>query len=288
MRKDFCAFILSHGRPNRVHTYKTLRRSGYTGKIYIVIDDEDGTAEEYRKRYGDEVLQFCKKDYAEKLDEGDNSGKRISTIYARAAMFDLAKQVGCNYFIQLDDDYTNFALRFNSSNKGIYTAIRKSLNEVFLIMIDFFANINALSLAMGQGGDLIGGTSGKSPKLLRKCMNSFICSLDKKWFMKGRMNEDVNTYVDGARRGELFFTTNQVQLVQTNTQQSSGGMSDLYIDSGTYVKTFYSVIFSPSCVKVATLGDPCRWGAARNRIHHKINWNRCAPKILREEWKKAP
>jgi hypothetical protein len=105
MRDDFCAFILSHGRPDRVHTYKTLMKAGYTGKVYIVIDDEDKTADEYRKIYGDKVLQFCKQEYAEKLDEGDNTGKRTSTIYARAAMFDLAPQVGCKYFIQLDDDY---------------------------------------------------------------------------------------------------------------------------------------------------------------------------------------
>ena len=112
MRDDFCAFILSHGRPDRVYTYKTLKRSGYTGKIYIVIDDQDKTADEYRKRYGNEVLQFCKEEYALKLDEGDNTGKRISTIYARAAMFDLAQKIGCKYFIQLDDDYTEFKFRF--------------------------------------------------------------------------------------------------------------------------------------------------------------------------------
>lgn len=65
MRDDFCVFILTHGRPDRVYTYKTLRKRGYTGKIYIVIDDEDETENEYRAIYGDEVLQFCKKDVAE-------------------------------------------------------------------------------------------------------------------------------------------------------------------------------------------------------------------------------
>ena len=46
MREDFCVFILTHGRHDRVHTYNTLLKAGYTGKIYIVIDDEDQTAEE--------------------------------------------------------------------------------------------------------------------------------------------------------------------------------------------------------------------------------------------------
>ncbi|HHV0077680.1 hypothetical protein [Escherichia coli] len=30
MRDDFCAFILTHGRPDKVLTYRTLRRAGYT------------------------------------------------------------------------------------------------------------------------------------------------------------------------------------------------------------------------------------------------------------------
>ena len=55
----FVAFILTHGRPDRVLTYEKLRKHGYTGKIYIVCDDEDKTLPEYRKRFGD-VLVFSK------------------------------------------------------------------------------------------------------------------------------------------------------------------------------------------------------------------------------------
>ena len=46
MRDDFCVFILTHGRPDRVITYKTLLNAGYTGRVYIVIDDEDKTENE--------------------------------------------------------------------------------------------------------------------------------------------------------------------------------------------------------------------------------------------------
>ena len=41
IKEDFTVFILTHGRPNNVKTYKTLKRFGYTGKIHIVIDNED-------------------------------------------------------------------------------------------------------------------------------------------------------------------------------------------------------------------------------------------------------
>ena len=46
MRRDsFCVFILSHGRPDNVITLNTLRREGYTGPWYIVIDNEDKKGE---------------------------------------------------------------------------------------------------------------------------------------------------------------------------------------------------------------------------------------------------
>lgn len=286
MREDFCAFILSHGRPDRVHTYKTLLKAGYTGKIYIVIDDQDKTGDEYRAKYGDKVLVFNKEEYATKLDEGDNSGKRISTIYARAAMFDIAPKVGCKYFIQLDDDYNSgFYLRFNSKNEYINPhQIHKTIDRIFDEMICFLEKTGALAVCMSQGGDHIGGAgAGNIPRLKRKAMNSFVCSTERPWVMTGRMNEDVNTYVNEGRRGSLFFTIHQAQVNQLATQANAGGMSGLYLDSGTYVKSFYSVMYAPSCVQIGTLGDP---RSPSYRIHHKINWHKTAPKILREEYKK--
>lgn len=60
MRSDFAVFILTHGRPENIVTMKSLERGGYTGKLYIVIDNEDDTADRYRELYGDKVIQFDK------------------------------------------------------------------------------------------------------------------------------------------------------------------------------------------------------------------------------------
>lgn len=80
----------------------------------------------------------------------------------------------------------------------------------------------------------------------------------------GRINEDVNTYTNLGRRGELFMTIGAVQLGQKQTQKNSGGMTELYLDSGTYVKSFYSVMYAPSCVKISLMG------ASHKRIHHQV------------------
>jgi len=104
----FCAFILTHGRANRVYTYKTLKKSGYTGPIVIVVDNEDRTIDEYKKVFKDQVYVFDKKAMAAKIDEGDNFQDRRAIIYARNACFEIAEAFGYEYFIQLDDDYTDF------------------------------------------------------------------------------------------------------------------------------------------------------------------------------------
>jgi hypothetical protein len=280
---DFCAFILTHGRPEKVYTYKTLRKSGYTGPIFIVIDDEDKTAKEYKKKFGDEVLVFSKAEIAKTFDEGDNFNDRRAIIYARNACFELAKQVGYKYFIQLDDDYTAFNYKFNHK-KEYGDWVVKNLNAVFGLMLDYYKSIPALSIAMAQGGDFIGGKNGsfaKALKLKRKCMNSFICSTERPFKFFGRINEDVNTYTNLARRGGLFLTINNLMLSQKTTQSNSGGMTELYLDSGTYVKSFYSVMYSPSCVKISEMG------ASHRRLHHKVSWNNATPVIVNENFKKS-
>ena len=41
MRDDFCVFVLTHGRADNVITARTLKRHGYTGKTFFVVDDQD-------------------------------------------------------------------------------------------------------------------------------------------------------------------------------------------------------------------------------------------------------
>lgn len=109
MRDDFCAFILTHGRPDKVLTYRTLRRAGYTGKIFIVVDDEDKTRHQYVAEFGEQVLVFSKADIASRFDEADNFGDRRSIFYARNACLGLAKKLGVNTTSSLMTTITSFS-----------------------------------------------------------------------------------------------------------------------------------------------------------------------------------
>jgi hypothetical protein len=278
---DFVVFILSHGRADRVYTYKTLKKEGYTGKIVIVIDNEDKTADEYYKKF-DHVEMFNKAEIAKTFDECDNFNDRRAIVYARNACFEIAKKLGYKYFIQLDDDYTGFQYRVYSSDSQKPKKVN-NLDSVILLLLDFYKKTQFATIAMAQGGDFIGGKDNnmaKKPTLFRKCMNSFICSTDRPFSFVGRINEDVNTYVKKQSIGLLMGTIPFVSLVQKTTQKNAGGMTELYLDSGTYVKSFYTVMINPSSCYIKPMGDK------HKRLHHAIKWENAVPKIISELNKK--
>lgn len=281
MRPDFCAYILSHGRPDNVKTYETLRKAGYTGPIRIVIDDEDKTGPQYVERYGAEVVKFSKAEAALLFDEMDNFDERRSVIYARNALWGIAKADGYRYFIELDDDYTEFAIRFDARGEYGWFPISQ-MDQCLDALVEFLITSGADCVAMSQGGDHIGGVSNQQV-LRRKAMNSFVCDVGNPFTFVGRMNDDVNTYVSLGAKGSLFFTVVQLHLRQDQTQTNTGGLTDMYLAFGTYVKSFYTVMIQPSSVEIGVMGDP-RSGAYR--IHHKINWPNTVPCILSPEHRK--
>jgi len=278
--KNFAIFILTHGRADNVITYTTLREHGYTGKVIIVIDNEDDQRDKYLKNYGKDVVIFDKEKIAKTIDIGDNFEGRKAITYARNASYEIAKKIGIEYFIQLDDDYTGFEYRFDHENKYVPYCKVRNLDAVFSAILKFYKGTPVRSIALSQGGDFIGGRFGSAADkiyLKRKCMNSFFCSVDRPVRFSGRLNEDVCTYTRLATTGSLFFTTNIVLLVQKQTQSLSGGLTEEYREKGTYIKTFYALLYQPSSIKISTIGH-----GKNQRIHHKINWNSTTPKILRQ------
>lgn len=155
------------------------------------------------------------------------------------------------------------------------------LDAVFDAMLDYFIPTPALSIAMAQGGDFIGGKHGKFEKPKRKAMNSFLCATDRPFQFYGRLNEDLTATAVLAPRGGLFLTIPHVALQQKQTQANPGGLTEMYLDSGTYVKSFYSVMYQPSSVQISILHSK------HSRIHHKVHWRYTAPYILSESTRKA-
>jgi len=94
------------------------------------------------------------------------------------------------------------------------------------------------------------------------------------------MNEDVNTYVSMGATGNLFLTIPLAMMNQMDTQSNAGGITELYKRFGTYAKSFYTVMYAPSCTKIGMMGT------THKRLHHSINWKSAVPCIVSEELRK--
>jgi hypothetical protein len=295
MKDDFAAFILTHGRANNVATYDTLKKHGYTGKIYLLVDDTDKQIEEYKERYGDQVIVFEKQKAIDMTNCCDNFGvgKPLDSAcnktitFVRNYAFVIAKELGLKYFLQLDDDYTNFWFTIDN-DRNYLTAHKKiqDLDRTFEMVVEFLVESGVQTVCMSQSGDFIGGPNstiakaGRAGKWSRKAMNSFFVCVDRPFKFLGRMNEDVNTYTSMGNTGTKFLTIPRLRLKQGASQANEGGISEMYLDFGTYVKSFYTVMVAPSSVSVGKMG------VINMRLHHHVKWKYTVPQIVSEDLKK--
>jgi len=282
VRDDFCILIPSFNRAGNIPTIKTLEKHGYTGDWYIVIDNEEDK-EPYFNEYGEEnVYYFDKDDVVDRVDRIDNFDDRNANMYFRNISFDIAKELGYKYFAMFDDDYTNFNWRFDSNYNYDFSFI-EDLDLYIEEAIKYLEESGLHTICMAQGGDYIGGEESQMAQKVRtkrKAMNTFICKVDRPIEFKGTINEDVNAYVREQQLGKTMLTVSFASVLQEETQQKEGGLTDIYLDRGTYIKSFYTVILSPSSVSLSLMGNKYM------RIHHKVDWNASVPKILPEEYKK--
>ena len=235
MRDDFAVFIISHGRAYNVLTVNTLVQAGYTGKWYIVVDNEDNQVDIYKYFYGEEhILVFDKAEIGKQFDIMDNFAGRNVPTFARNVLHQLAKDLNLTYFLELEDDYQNFRQRYMDDDI-FRTRYVKDLDAIIDVCIEFLEESGAVTVAFAQTGDLIGGPNSKvyTSKLSRKAMNCFFCKTDRPFQCFGRFNDDVNSYTENGKRGMLFFTIADIVMDQPQTQLRDGGITESYKRLGT-------------------------------------------------------
>lgn len=281
MRDDFAVFIPTHGRPEKQLTLELLKKEGYDGKWYLVLDNEDETKGEYEKRYGTEnIIVFDKTEWMEKVDSMDNFHEHRASVYARNFIFQAARERGIKNFLMVDDDSTAISYRYEKDGRLLTKHFNGKINKIFQYMVKFAEDSQAAAVSFGMVQYLMGGVNSSNLKkgLIRKSLNSFFCSVDRPIEFFGSICEDVAAYTTYGSRGRLFFSFIPITLQPVKTMTIESGMTEVYREKGEYIKFFYPIISSPSSVEIAY---------KNGNAYHKIKMDLCVPKIISEKYKKG-
>lgn len=276
--KKFAIFVLTHGRGETMTTDVALRGCGYKGKIYYVIDNTDKQKDAYERRCydGDEVLVFDKEKTAGETDYGDNSGNRAAVIFARNAVYELAREKGVEAFAMMDDDITGFSYRVTNEGRSAGQERRLcDFDSYCEIMAKFLRSTGFVFVGMSHGGDWIGGIESRAVRRFWRegASNVFFCLTEKAVRWKGGANEDMATGLVENCRGNVAISILPVMCKEKVFSGASGGMTPLYEKISRYVQLFVPILYCPTAIRL-TIG-------AGGKVTQRLIRDRIMPKIIK-------
>lgn len=274
---NFAILIKSHKRANSLLTYETLKNTGYIGDVYIIVDDEDNQLAEYKKKYKKNIKVFNKDEmlkYADTIDNLKNKNNALlPAIYANI----LANELGLEYYMLIDDDISSIRERYEENGKLKGRDI-KDINKIISLFINYMEKANISVLSFGNEGGYIGGANGKFKNGIGRNNNqNFIIKTKDNISFLGTRNEDFNMVAHYSKLGKLIFEIYRIGIKSPERGTNDGGLQDDYKQSGFYTANFYSIIVAPYC---------CKIGSRNNKITLKRNWERFAPMVISEVYKK--
>lgn len=246
--KRFAIFILTNGRPNHQYTLEFLRKS-FKGDVFLLCDNEDKTLEEYKNNYGEQVLVFDKNEWVSKSDPMDNFQSKKSVLYARNAVFQIAKDMGYDYFAMVDDDVTGLSFRYEKDGKLVGKPA-KDFDKVSSVILETMDNTGTDYFSFGTDKNYIGGAANSQyqRKIIDKVYNLIFCRTDQEHFYKGIMNEDEIHNILSMSVGKLVKSSTAIHInMKPVGRDSVGGNAETYEENGyySYVRNFYPVIAFP-------------------------------------------
>lgn len=245
---NHAVFIISHERADTLTTWQCLKRSGYTGPIYIVIDNRDSQQDKYKANYGDAVLVFDKDDYAW-VDVGDNQNNLNSPVVPKAAVFDFAKKLGAENVVICDDDIEDFRLRcYDDAGhlKKYKTQSYRVMDSLFDACFEFMScsktNIVMSFLPIEK---MFPDTM---KKIIRQGTNVFLFKTSFGFRFRGRFYDDGIFSFEQNYTGNVVLTAQEVNFESKTFESSNntGGLNEAYSKTSGYARRFYHLMASPS------------------------------------------
>lgn len=274
-------FIPSYGRADNLRTAHYYADLGYPAEdVYVFIDNEDETREEYEKVTRSIGCHLVVYDIAEARRRYDYVHRafqlRRSTGQCVNMLFDYAKENGINFFMVQDDDTQYYLLR--SHGKRVKTRVDLDDLLTYFEWIDDFMHKHKIGyFGFSQGGDFYGD---ENTRLLRKkVMNTTFYLLPYVYRVdRGVLDCDTSGYCRAMYEG-LFCGSlaNGLVLEQCRSAQQKGGLTPTYKETKLLAKSLVAPIQFPSAVYAE------RQIMNGGRLHHRIRFEYLMPKILKGE-----
>lgn len=247
--------ICTHGRPNAQHTLKTLRASGYTGKVILIVDDEDDTVGELvQNNCGNntEFMTFCKQNYIDKSDTGTNENQRKCILYAKNFCECLAQNIELDAFVIADDDILNFRFRYPEEGSLKSQKVLSTMDEVMDAYYKVMLDCDMVATGFGFTQFYFSGSDSFSSDNIQKYRvpYNFVFRNAKhrvdwmSWF-----GEDIITAVYYGRVGQLWTALPYVQQEIVALASASGGMKDTYDGNSSARLAMQNVMYLPAELK---------------------------------------
>lgn len=283
MENNFAIFICTHGRPDKQLTLNTLRKCGYTGKIYLVLDDTDETIQKYIDLYGaDNIFIFDKRSYIDLTDTfvSHEIAPTKCVVYARNAVEDIAHSMNLVCYAVVDDDIKEFRHRWINDNKLKSSTILYKMDDVITEYIRFLLENNISYCSFGCVPNYFGGLSvyDKQRTNARTCHNFIFknCNFHQYWMAS--YVEDMTTPFVYGRTGQLWLAVLDVELVAPICGTTAGGMQDTYVSIPEFKRQTYALISSPSSIQIRLRNNKWRICVSKDAV---------VPKILSFRFKKG-
>lgn len=229
-------YICTHGRPDKQITLKALRDAGYSGNIYLVLDDEDKTRPAYHDNLGmcDDFVFFNKQAIIDCTNTTSCPPNRKTILYAKNACEIDAKRIGLDVFAICDDDIPGFRYRYVEDGSCKSLKIAQNMDAIieshFQYIID--ADITATSFGMAQF--YFAGENCFSPESMLKWRVPYTfvfrnASHEVNWVSD--YGEDITTAIECANQGKFMMASPFVQMNLSPMGVGEGGMVELHKDT---------------------------------------------------------
>ena len=275
----YAIFICTHGRPDRQSTLAYLRHQGYTGDVYLVLDDTDKTLPDYFSKYSPEMLLvFNKQHYIDTADTGSIPPNFKTILYAKNAVEDIARDMKLDWFIIADDDISSFRIRMLDGNMlKSYQIV--DLDKILEICSQFMFKGDFSAVGVCSNVQFIAGASVfDNVQKYRVPYNFVFRNSNHTINWVSSFGEDIITAMEYGKIGKKLQCIPYVQFATvTPGNGSDGGMSELYKTMSGYTLCFYDFMYNPSSIKLTI--NKSRWNA-------QILKDYAFPKLVSESYKR--